>query len=77
MDHIKAAEVLDAYRVVPRMVLLGYAYLVYDIVTWFKDLEDPATQQAALVTTVIGASAAVIGLYNNSGRKYEKGNRDE
>jgi len=30
----------------------------------------PSTQQAALVTTVVGAAAAIIGLYQKSGRDW-------
>lgn len=78
MKALELAMLLDAFRVVPRLVLIGYSYLVYYVVNWFMNLENPVTQQAALVTTVVGASAAVIGLYNNSGTKWpSKSNQNE
>ena len=64
------AELIDAWRVVPRTILIAYAYLVYWIVDWFLVMENPTTQQAALVTTVTGTVAAVIGLYQHTGRKW-------
>lgn len=64
------AEVIDAFRVVPRSVLILYGILVWVVVSWFMGLPEPTTQQAALVTTVTGLIAAVAGLYQNSGRPW-------
>lgn len=72
---MKWAELIDAYRVVPRIILLAYAYLVFYVLTWFMGLENPSTQQAALVTTVSAIVAPVIGLYTNSGRDWQKENK--
>lgn len=33
-------------------------------------LEQPTTQQAALVTIMVGAAALIIGMYNTSGRNW-------
>lgn len=65
------AEVIDAFRVVPRSVLILYGILVWVVVSWFMGLPEPTTQQAALVTTVTGLIAAVAGLYQNSGRPWK------
>lgn len=70
MVMLNGAEIIDAYRVVPRSILVAYAILVWIVVTWFMELPTPTTQQAALVTTVTGLIAAVVGLYQNSGRKW-------
>lgn len=64
------AEIIDAWRIVPRGILFAYAGLVYWIVNWFMMMENPTTQQAALATTVAGTVAAVIGLYQHTGRKW-------
>lgn len=69
---LDAAEIVDAWRLVPRGILIAFGYLVWTVVNWYMSLPTPTTQHAALVTTVIGASAAVIGLYNNSGRSWIK-----
>jgi hypothetical protein len=66
------AEVIDAYRVVPRLLLLGYGYLVWHVTTWFMSLPEPTTQQAALVTAVVGITAPIAGFYQQSGRKWDR-----
>ncbi len=86
------AEFLDSFRVVPRLMLLGYGWILWKVVEWFMAIEPviqercviqdgiklceivgtvgPNTQQAALVTTLVGIAAAVFGLYSNSGRDW-------
>lgn len=67
---IDIADVIDAYRIVPRLILIGYGFLIYEMYTWFTALEDPNTQQAAFVSTIVGVSSAVSGLYFKSGRNH-------
>ena len=50
-------------------MIVGYSYLIWDTVKWFQLLETPTTQQASLITILVGVSAAVFGLYTNSGSK--------
>lgn len=69
---IDLSEIIDSFRVVPRIILIAYGWLVYHVVEWFMVLKVASTQQATLVSTVVGMAAVVIGLYNNSGRKYNK-----
>lgn len=108
---INVAEIVDAWRIVPRIILLAYAYLVIKLYSWFitiptyveqkcdaalmKFLTDnnislreaqelactisdvvggPTTAQSAFVTTIIGLSTAVFGLYASTGRKWENKN---
>lgn len=86
--HMAVAELVDAWRVIPRLLVAAYSYLIFMIVKWYMDLgptiiegcvsdtitdcihQAPTTQQAALVTTIVGISAAVFGLYTNTGRKW-------
>jgi len=77
MKSLKYAELLDAWRVVPRMLILGYIYLIYVVVNWFMLLPDPSNSQAALVSTVCAAAAAVFGLYSNSGRSWPAQSKKE
>lgn len=67
---LTVAEMVDAFRIIPRVVLVLYGLLVYTVVYWFMGLPIPTTQHTALVTTVVGMAAVVIGLYNNSGRSW-------
>jgi len=49
-----------------------YIYLLYDVVQWFMALPDPNTQQAGLVSVLVGSGAAWFGLYvNSSSTKFE------
>lgn len=86
--QLAVAEMVDAWRVVPRLLVAGYSYLIYIVVKWYMTLEPkmiegcvsnvvkdciydaPTTQHAALVTTLVGISAAVFALYTNSGKKW-------
>ena len=66
------AEALDYFRIVPRIILVAYAYVMFDIIQWFMLLETPDTEQSLLVITVIGVAGGVIGLYQTSGKKWTK-----
>ena len=69
MEKTPFHQTLNNYRVVPRLLVLGYAWLMYDVSYWFMVLQDPTGTQAAFVSTLVGVSAAVFGLYTNSGIK--------
>lgn len=38
-SHSAAAEAMDAWRVVPRLLVSGYAYLLYKVVDWYMNLK--------------------------------------
>lgn len=58
---------LDAWRVIPRLLILCYMIVFYQTVHWFMLLEEPNMSQAGFLSAVIGAGAAWFGLYCNSG----------
>jgi hypothetical protein len=89
------AETVDAWRLVPRLMVVAYGFLTWKTWEWYTGLEaivtksncqllgsqvvcditgivGPSTQQAALVTAVVGAAAVVIGLYSSSGKDWTK-----
>lgn len=103
------AEAVDAWRVVPRMILVCYAWLVNQLYLWYTkiptyvqekcdaavlqmfteagmELEKaqnlactvidvvggPTPAQSAFVTTIIGLSTGIFGLYASTGRKWDK-----
>jgi len=86
--HLALAEMLDAWRIVPRALVGLYCWMLYKVVMWYMALEPhlidkcvsqntldcivqaPTTQHAALVTAVVGISAAVFGLYTSTGKKW-------
>lgn len=57
----------DKLRIFPRVFIIVYIYMFYNVVDWFMMLEDPNMAQAGLVSVVTGAGAAWFGLYVNSG----------
>ena len=67
---LDAAEVADAWRVIPRIVLLGYGYMLWHSQEWFFSLTDPAMTQSSYVSVIWGAGAMLTGWYFNTGRKW-------
>ena len=68
-----APEYFSRWRLFPRAFITMYIYLLYDVTQWFMALPDPNTQQAGLVSVIVGAGAAWFGLYvNSSSSKFEQ-----
>lgn len=102
------AEAFDAWRVIPRLMLLAYGYLVFNLYIWYKNIPTyvqekcdtnmvtalmakglsqvdikqyacsvvdvvggPTTAQSTFVTTIIGLSTGIFGLYTTTGRKWD------
>ena len=60
-------EMLDNWRVIPRLLIFLYAVVFYQTMSWFMLLENPNNAQAGFVSVIVGAGAAWFGLYVNSG----------
>jgi hypothetical protein len=60
-------ELLDNWRIVPRLLITLYAIVFYQTMNWFMLLENPNNAQAGFVSVIVGAGAAWFGLYVNSG----------
>lgn len=70
--HI-APEYFSRWRLFPRAFISMYIYLLYDVVQWFMLLPEPNSQQAGLVSVLVGSGAAWFGLYvNSNSTKYEE-----
>ena len=70
--HI-APEYFSRWRLFPRAFISMYIYLLYDVVQWFMLLPEQNSQQAGLVSVLVGSGAAWFGLYvNSSSTKYEE-----
>ncbi len=105
------AEAVDAWRIVPRIVLVSYAWLVYQLYLWYTKIPTyvqeqcnsdvlqtlvsagieldkaknlacsvmdvvggPTAAQSAFVTTIIGLSTGIFGLYTATGRRWDGSN---
>jgi hypothetical protein len=62
-------EMLDNWRVIPRLLIFLYAIVFYQTMIWFMGLDAPNNAQAGFVSVIVGAGAAWFGLYVNSGGK--------
>ena len=62
-------QLLNDWRIIPRLILALYGYVFWDVLQWFMDQPDPSNSQAMFVSTVVGAAPAFFGLYGNSGGK--------
>jgi hypothetical protein len=64
------AEIIDAHRVFPKVFVFGYGAICWHMTLWYEGLDDPTTQQAAFVTTVVGIFAPLFKWYADGGRKW-------
>ena len=54
---------LNAWRVIPRLLMLAMLVMTYRVVEWFMLLPDPNPEQAALVSVMTGALTGAFGLF--------------
>jgi len=62
-------EMLDRWRILPRLLILAMIIMTYRVVEWFMGLPDPSPEQAALVSVMTGALTGAFGLFLGSGKK--------
>jgi hypothetical protein len=77
---LAGAEITDAWRVIPRLLLIGYCFFVFDLtsrlLTWYFTL--PAAERSleasglgvAVFTAVTGFGTQFLNAYIKSGRKW-------
>ena len=49
-------ERLDAWRIVPRLLIVSYMIVFYQTCNWFMNLPDPNNAQAGFVSVVVASS---------------------
>ena len=69
---VHLAKTIDAWRIFPRIFVSVYIILLYKVVIWFMALPDPNLEQSALVSIVVGAIAAVFGIYAGTSGQSKK-----
>jgi hypothetical protein len=53
-----------AWKILPRLMMLSMTVMSYQVVQWFMDLgADATTQQAAFVSTVVGAMTGAFAVW--------------
>lgn len=63
---IHFSDMINSWRIFPRMFITVYMILLYYSTMWFMALDDPSPAQAGLISTMVGAGAAWFGLYTRS-----------
>tara|TARA_B100000029_G_scaffold134979_1_gene129376 strand:- start:3690 stop:4061 length:372 start_codon:yes stop_codon:yes gene_type:complete len=57
------SNMIDAWRIFPRLFLTVYIFLLYYSTMWFMNLPEPSLEQSGLISVIVGAGAAWFGLY--------------
>ena len=65
---IDLANMVDQWRIFPRIFITTYIYLLYRVTVWYMALDAPSMEQSGLVSVVVGAGAAWFGLYTGSSK---------
>ena len=52
-----------AWKLLPRLMMLMMSVSAWSVVEWFMTLEDPTSQQAALVSVVTGAMTGAFAVW--------------
>lgn len=60
-------EQLNAWRVIPRLMVLFVGYMTYSVGDWFMGLESPTNAQGAFVAVVFGVVPMAINAYCSTG----------
>ena len=69
---VHLAKTVAAWRIFPRAFVSVYILLLYKVVTWFMTIPEPNLEQSALVSVVVGAMAAVFGIYAGTSGQSKK-----
>ena len=69
---VHLAKTVDAWRIFPRVFVGVYIYLLYAVGMWYMTLDEPTLEQAGLVSFVVGAMAAVFGIYAGTSGQSKK-----
>jgi len=56
-------EQLNAWRIIPRLLMLTMLIMTYRVVEWFMSLQSPSLEQAGLVSVMTGGLTAAYGLF--------------
>jgi hypothetical protein len=68
MTPLERAELIDAYRVVPRLFMLLFILLGWDCYDWVRTEQTEFARD--VFYAVLAATTGATGFYLNSGRKW-------
>lgn len=66
------AELIDAFRVLPRLYLAVYILILWTGHDWYMDLEKPLADQLSYLQSLWLAAGGITGIYMATGRKWRR-----
>lgn len=60
-------EMLNKWRALPRLLVLLYGALVWNVCEWYMTLPDPTTEQSAFAGSIVVGAAGWFKFYVESG----------
>tara|TARA_R110000822_G_scaffold4480_6_gene19279 strand:+ start:1715 stop:1912 length:198 start_codon:yes stop_codon:yes gene_type:complete len=58
------SKTLVEYKVIPRLMMLVFTFMAWNVCDWFMGLGTAATtQQTAFVSTIVGAATGAFGIW--------------
>ncbi len=61
------AQKFNAWRIAPRLMVLMYIYMFYEVMNWFMGVPAPSNAQAAFVSTFTLTGPAIFKFYVDTG----------
>ena len=74
---MQLALAINAFRVVPRMLIASYMAVFLYTAYWYTELEEPNTQQTSFISILATLGTGWFGLYVNSGPNKTKNNQED
>jgi len=66
------AKRVNEWRIIPRLLIGGYGFLVWEVSFWAMGLPEMSGPQSAFVGTIYGSAAGFFAFYCNTGSTSKK-----
>lgn len=64
------AKAISEYKIIPRLMMLAFTLMAWNVCDWFMGLGvDATTQQTAFVSTIVGAATGAFAVWVGSESK--------
>jgi hypothetical protein len=64
------SKVILEYKIIPRLMMLAFTIMAWNVCDWFMELGASATtQQTAFVSTIVGAATGAFAVWMGSEAK--------
>lgn len=59
----KIAQLINEFRLIPRILVFGYGYLLYQHVMWYQTIDNPTTAHSVALTALTGFGSVIFTFY--------------